>query len=46
MFCEFKEPNYSTFISQLENIVNAYNKKVDDITSDESNDFSKTIKIL
>lgn len=46
MFCEFREPNYLTFISQLQNIIKDYNEKVDDITSGTSNDFSKTIKIL
>ncbi|MDD5359619.1 MAG: M3 family metallopeptidase [Sulfurovaceae bacterium] len=46
MFCEFKEPNYSIFISSLENIINKYNKEVERISSIKENEFTKTIKIL
>ncbi len=46
MFCEFKEPNYSTFISELENIINIYNKAVQEISESEEIEFVKTIKIL
>ncbi len=46
MFREFKEPDYSNFISDLENIIDDYNKKVDKISLSQNNDFTKTIKVL
>lgn len=46
MFCEFKEPNYSTFIFELENIIDRYNNYVKTISESKEVKFEKTIKLL
>jgi oligopeptidase A len=46
MFIEFKEPNYDTFIPELKDIIEKYNKKVDEIVENNSKSYNKTLKIL
>lgn len=46
MFCKFKEPNYSTFISDIKSIISNYNNAINDISTSDEKDFAKTMKIL
>lgn len=46
MFCKFKEPNYSTFISDIKSIISNYNAVINNISTSNETDFAKTIKIL
>ncbi len=46
MFCKFKEPNYSTFISDIKSIISNYNDAINNISTSNETDYQNTIKIL
>ncbi|MEJ2526666.1 MAG: M3 family metallopeptidase [Sulfurovaceae bacterium] len=46
MFIEFKEPNYTTFISELKDIIARYNNTVDEIVKNDSKSYADTLKTL
>ena len=46
MFTEFKEPNYDTFILELQDIIKEYEKKVEAITKKSSKNYNEIVKPL